>query len=209
MKVLVVGSNGKEGSLIVSESLKRGFDVTGLGLSDNKSEAKKFIKKSVFDLTKEEVSGYDVVVDAFGAWTLETIPNIGNAIIHLANILTGTNIRLIVVGGAGSLYVNEEKTITVDMGPDFPNDWKPLSASHGKGLEYLRQTNDLNWTYISPACNFVSDGERTGSYKLGGELLTLNSKGESVISYADYAICLVDEIENGKHNKQRISVVSK
>ena len=209
MKVLVVGSNGKEGSLIVSESVKRGFEVTGLGLSDNKSEVKNFIKKSVFDLTKEDVSGYDVVVDAFGAWTLETIPNIGNAMIHLADILSGTKTRLIVVGGAGSIYVNEEKTVTVDMGPDFPEDWKPLSASHGRGLNYLRQTTDLNWTYISPACNFVSDGERTGSYKLGGELLTLNSKGESVISYADYAICLVDEIENGTHNKQRISVVSK
>lgn len=84
-----------------------------------------------------------------------------------------------------------------------------ITASHGKGLAYLRETNNLNWTYISPACNFEADGTRTGEYKLGEEYLTLNSHGESVVSYADFAIALVDEIENAKHNKERISVVSK
>ena len=66
----------------------------------------------------------------------------------------------------------------------------------------------MNWTYISPAGDFQADGARTGSYILGGEELVLNSRGESVISYADYAIALVDEIESGKHIKERISVVS-
>lgn len=208
-KILVVGSNGRTGKLIVNEALKKGYDVTGLGLSDNSSNVTTYLKQDVFNLTKEDVEKYDVVVDALGCWTPETIPSIGNAIIHLAQILDGTKTRLIVVGGAGSLYVNKEMTITVDMGPDFPDDWKPLSASHGKGLAYLRQTNNLNWTYISPACNFEAEGTRTGEYKLGGEMLTLNNKGESTISYADFAIALVDEIESGKHNKQRISVVSK
>lgn len=208
-KVLVIGSNGKAGKLIVEESLKKGYQVTGLGLSKNQSSAQNYIEKSLFDLTKEEVENYDVVVDAFGAWTLDTIPNIGNAIIHLAKIMDGLKTRLIVVGGAGSLFVNEEKTITVDMGPDFPDSWKPLSSSHGRGLAYLRTTTNLNWTYVSPACNFVADGVRTGSYQLGGEMLILNSKGESTVSYADYAIAIVDEIENEKHNKERISVVSK
>ena len=66
----------------------------------------------------------------------------------------------------------------------------------------------MNWTYVSPAGDFQADGERTGKYILGGEELVLNSKGESVISYADYAIAMVDEIESGKHIKERISVVS-
>ena len=66
----------------------------------------------------------------------------------------------------------------------------------------------MNWTYVSPAGDFQPDGERTGKYILGGEELVLNSKGESVISYADYAIAMVDEIESGKHIKERISVVS-
>ena len=71
----------------------------------------------------------------------------------------------------------------------------------------MRKRNDVQWTYISPAGDFQADGERSGKYILGGEELVLNSKGESIISYADYAIAMVDEIEKGNHIRQRISVV--
>lgn len=84
----------------------------------------------------------------------------------------------------------------------------PVVNGHGKALEELRKFDDVNWTYVSPAGDFQADGERTGKYILVGEELVLNSKGESVISYADYAIAMVDEIESGKHIKERISVVS-
>jgi putative NADH-flavin reductase len=76
-----------------------------------------------------------------------------------------------------------------------------------KALGELRQRNDVKWTYISPAGDFQADGERSGKYILAGEELTLNSKGESIISYADYAVAMVDEIEKGGHIGQRISVV--
>lgn len=76
-----------------------------------------------------------------------------------------------------------------------------------KALTELRERRDVKWTYISPAGDFQAEGERTGSYILGGEELTLNSRGESVISYADYAIAMVDEAVNGGHIRQRISVV--
>ena len=75
-------------------------------------------------------------------------------------------------------------------------------------LAELRQRNDVRWTFISPAADFRPDGARTGKYILGGEELTLNSRGESVVSYADYAIAMVDEAENGNHIQQRISVVA-
>lgn len=208
MKVLVVASNGRVGRLVVKNAQKKGFDVTGSGKGENLSESRNYIQKNALDLTKEEVSGFDAVIDCAGGWDEKTIKNIPDVMIHLANILKGTKTRLYVVGGAGSLFVNPERTITVDMGKEFPDSWKPLSSAHGKGLAYLRQTKDLNWTYISPACNFVADGEETGTYKLGGENMILNSKGESTISYADYAIALVDVLESGKHNKERISVVS-
>ena len=84
----------------------------------------------------------------------------------------------------------------------------PVVNAHGKALEELRKVDDVKWTYVSPAGDFQADGERTGKYILGGEELVLNSKGQSVISYADYAIAMVDEIESGKHVKERISVVS-
>lgn len=77
-----------------------------------------------------------------------------------------------------------------------------------KALAELRARTDVKWTYISPAGDFQADGARTGKYILGGEELTLNSKGESVISYADYAITMVDEAVGGDHIRQRISVVA-
>ena len=76
-----------------------------------------------------------------------------------------------------------------------------------QALLKLRQHDDVKWTYVSPAADFQADGERTGKYILGGEELTLNSRNESIISYADYAIAMVDEIEKGHHINQRISVV--
>lgn len=209
MKILVVGANGRVGSLVVKEALAKELEVVGLAKEENKSNATKFISKDALDLTKEEVKDYDVVVDAVGGWTSETIPNITNVMIHLADIISNLKTRLVVVGGAGSLFVNKERTITVDMGKDFPDDWKPLSSAHSKGLKYLTGSQNLNWTYISPACDFVSDGIKTNEYQIGGEDLLLNSQGLSTISYADYAIALVDVIISNKYNKEHISVVSK
>ena len=126
----------------------------------------------------------------------------------MAEILKGTDTRLLVVGGAGSLYVNPEHTQTVVDVTPFPDAAMPVVNGHGKALEELRKFEDTRWTYVSPAGDFQAEGERTGKYILGGEELVLNSKGESVISYADYAIAMVDEIESGNHIKERISVVS-
>ena len=78
-----------------------------------------------------------------------------------------------------------------------------------EALAELRERKDVRWTYISPACDFQADGERTGEYILGGEELTLNERGESIISYADFAVAALDEIESGNHVGQRISVVRK
>ena len=162
----------------------------------------------MFDLTLNDLKDSDVVIDAFGAWTEETLPQHSTSLKHLCDILSCTNIRLLIVGGAGSLYVNPEHTLCVSDGPDFPDIFKPLAVAMAKALGELRQRNDVKWTYLSPAGDFQADGVRTGKYILGGEELTLNSKGESVISYADYAIAMIDEAENGKHIQQRFSVVS-
>ncbi len=208
MKMAVVCANGKEGKLIVKEAVERGMDVTAVVRSENRSAAPKAIIKDVFELQADDLKGFDVVVDAFGAWTPETIGGIPKAAEHLSNLLAGTDTRLLVVGGAGSLYVNKEHTVCVADGADFPDAFKPLAAAHDKALRALRTRDDVNWTYISPAGDFQAEGARTGKYILGGEELVLNSKGESVISYADYAIAMVDEAEKGSHINQRISVVS-
>lgn len=209
MNVAVVCANGRTGQLVVKEAVDRGMEVTAIARGENKSVAPRSISKDVFDLTADDLSGFDAVVDAFGAWTPETIPGIPAAMKHLADLVAGTDTRLLVVGGAGSLFVNPEHTATLDMGPDFPEDWKPLSAAHGEGLADLRARTDVKWTYVSPAADFQADGPRTGSYILGGEELTLSEDGVSEVSYADYVIAMVDEIEAGEHVCERISVVRK
>lgn len=209
MKVGVICANGRVGTLVVKEALERGLDVTAVVREENKTAAKNVIQKDLFDLTASDLKGFDVVVDAFGAWKEEELPGHSKSLKHLCDILSGTKTRLVVVGGAGSLYVNPEHTALVCDGPDFPPQFLPLAKAQGKALEELRERNDVQWTFISPAGDFQAEGERTGEYILAGEELTLNSRGESIISYADYAIAMVDEIVSGNHIQQRISVVRK
>ena len=207
MKIAVVCANGKEGKLIVKEAIERGLDVTVVVRGENHSDTEKVIHKDLFALTVSDLENFDVVIDAFGAWTPETLPQHSTSLKHLCDIISGKETRLLIVGGAGSLYVNSELTEQVMDGADFPDVFKPLAENMGKALEELRTRNDVKWTYISPAGDFQADGERTGKYILGGEELTLNAKGDSIISYADYAIAMVDEAVNGNHVQQRISVV--
>ncbi len=208
MRIAVICANGKAGKLIVEEAIARGADVTAVVRGENQSAAKKVIQKDLFDLNAADLEDFDVVVDAFGAWTPETLPQHSTSLKHLCDLVSGKETRLLVVGGAGSLYVNPEHTVQVMDGADFPEMFKPLAANMGRALDELRTRTDVKWTYISPAVDFQADGVRTGKYILGGEELILNSKGESVISYADYAVAMVDEALNGNHIQQRISVVA-
>lgn len=207
MKIAVVCANGKEGKLLVQEAVDRGLDVTAVVRGENRSAAEKVLNKDLFQLTAEDLKGFDVVIDAFGAWTEETLPQHSTSLKHLCDILSGTETRLLVVGGAGSLYVNPEHTACVADGPDFPDAFKPLAAAMAKALSELRERRDVKWTYISPAADFQAEGEKTGKYILGGEELTVNSRGESIISYADYAVAMIDDAVKGNHIQQRISVV--
>ena len=209
MKIAVVCANGKAGKLIVKEAVSRGHKVTAIVRGDNQADAQNVLIKDLFDLTAEDLQGFDVVIDAFGAWTPESLPQHSTSLKHLCDALSGSSARLIVVGGAGSLYVNPEHTLRVMDGDDFPAEFKPLAAAQGKALEELRERSDVRWTFISPAGDFQAEGERTGAYILAGEELRLNDAGESVISYADYAIAMVDEAErtDDAHIQQRISVV--
>ena len=208
-KIAVVAANGRVGALVVKEAVERGLDVTAIVRGENKTEAQHVLVRDALELTAADLAGFDAVVDAAGGWTPETIPAITDVATYLADTVAGTDTRLVVVGGAGSLFVNPEHTATVDEGPDFPEDWKPLSAAHGAALANLRQRKNVKWTYVSPAADFQAEGKRTVEYTLAGEELALNAKGESTVSYADYAIAIVDLIESGEHVCERVSVVSK
>ena len=208
MKIAVVAANGRVSQKVIKEALDRGFSVKAFGRdAENKTASTDYVQKDIMDLTKEDLAGFDAVVDGFGAWKDEDQPMHIKTSQHLCDVLSGTDTRLLIVGGAGSLYVNPEHTVQVKDGADFPAIFMPLANAMGEELDELRKRDDVNWTFISPAGDFQADGDRTGKYILAGEELTLNSKGESIISYADYAIAMVDEIESGDHIKERISVV--
>ena len=210
-KVAVVCAAGKEGRLLVDEAVSRGYDVTGFVRGSDKvaNPKAKTVVKDLFDLTREDLIGFDAVIDAFGAWTPETLPLHRTSLKHLCDVLSGTKVRLLVVGGAGSLYVNPEHTVQVKDLESFPAMFKPLADMQGAALDDLRKRSDVQWTYLSPAGDFVADGERTGEYLLGGEEYFVNDKGESRISYADYAIAMIDEIENANNIQKRFSVIGK
>ena len=209
MKIAVLAANGKLGSLIVKEAVERGNDVTAIVREENKTVAKKSIKKDILDLTENDLKDFDVVITAFGAWTEDTLPLHKTTLEHLSNILANKNTRLLVVGGAGSLYTDDSLKTQLFETSDFPTDYMSVATNMAKGLEVLRKRNDVKWTYISPAGDFDFEAERKGEYQLAGEVFTVNAKGKSEISYADYAIAMVDEAEKGNHINQRISVLWK
>ncbi len=210
-KIAVICAAGKQGKLLVDEAVSRGYDVTGFVRGNDKvaNSKAKTVVKDLFDLTADDLKDFDAVIDAFGAWTPETLPLHKTSLAHLCDILSGTNIRLLVVGGAGSLYVNPEHTVQVKDLESFPEMFKPLANMQGAALDELRKRDDVLWTFLSPAGDFVADGARTGEYLTGGEEYFVNDKGESRISYADYAIAMIDEVENAAHIQQRFSVIGK
>ena len=209
MKIAVVAAAGKAGRKIVTEAASRGVEVTAFVRRKGQivDGAKNVIVKDIMDLTADDLKNFDAVVDAFGTFTPETLPLHTTTSQHLCDVLSGSDVRLLIVGGAGSLYVDKEHTTQIFQTPDFPADYVPTASAQAKELDELRKRDDVKWTFVSPACDFQADGERTGKYLVGGEELILNAAGESVISYADYAVAMVDEILNGEHIRQRISVV--
>ena len=166
------------------------------------------LQKDIFDLTTADLKGFDVVVDAFGTWIEGDLSQHSSSLKKICDLLSKTDTRLLVVGGAGSLYVNAEHTAVISDAADFPAEYKPVAMAMATALGELRQRQDVKWTYLSPAADFQAEGAKTGKYILAGEEFTLNSQGESVISYADYAVAMIDEAVKGNHIQQRISVVA-
>jgi putative NADH-flavin reductase len=209
MKIGIIGASGKAGSMILKEASERGHEVTAIVRSASKmanSDAA-VIEKDIFNLTAADIKGLDVVVNAFGAAPGQEHLHVeaGRKLIELFKQVPET--RLIVVGGAGSLYVDEEKTTQLYDTPEFPKEYLPTAKNQGQNLQDLKEADGLKWTFISPAAFFNPEGKRTGSYQKGQENLIVNTAGESYISYADYAIAVVDEAEKGEHVNERFTVV--
>lgn len=210
MIIGIIGASGKSGNLILKETVERGHVVTAIvrDAAKVKNQNVSVLEKNIFDLKADDIKDFDVVVNAFNAPFGEEHLHVEAGRV-LIEALKGTpQTRLIVVGGAGSLFVDEAKTVRKFDTPEFPDAYLATAKNMGKNLEELQNTSGFQWTYISPAGFFDAEGKRTGSYQKGGDRLVFNSKGQSYISYSDYAIAMLDEIENPQHINERFTVVA-
>lgn len=198
--IALIGASGNAGSRILKELSDRGHRVTGIARSPEKIAKLPNVvpvKGDVFD--KDGLAallrGHDAVISAvhFTASDPDTL---------IAAVRASGVKRYLVVGGAGSLEVAPGKRL-VDQ-PDFPAAYKAEASKGADFLDLLRTVNDLDWTFLSPSAMFVP-GKRTGKFRLGTDSLLAGPDGSS-ISFEDFAIALVDEIETPKHVRARFTV---
>lgn len=208
MKIAIIGANGKVGSLIVDASVIKGYDTTAIMRRSVETKATHTILKDVFNLTREDLSSFDIVVSALAFWQEDTLIMHKTALEHLATILKDLPTQLIVVGGAGSMFIDESRTLQLKDTQTFPPEFKPLASAMAEGLNALRKVHDVNWVYVSPAINFDGDVPKSVDVLIGGEVL-MDVKPNQ-ISYGDYAEALVNLFETmSQYNQQRISLVGK
>jgi putative NADH-flavin reductase len=212
MKIALFGANGTIGHRILQEALNRGHEVTAVlrdsSRFDRESENLRAVEGDVTNAASvaEAVKEHDAVISAIGPKLPDGDPQVLVAAAHA--LLDGTaqaNVkRLIVVGGAGSLEVAPGVRL-VDA-PAFPAAWKGVALAHSDALDVYRNSQaDVDWTYVSPPA-LIEPGERKGSYRVGGDQLLADEKGESRISTEDYAAALLDEVERPRHLRRRFTV---
>jgi len=195
MKIVLFGPTGMIGSRIATELTGRGHEVLGVsraGGTDITDPAQ----------VAAAVTGADAVVCAISNRGAEyTLADVARSL--LDGLRRGGVRRVLVVGGAGSLEVADGHRL-VDT-PDFPEAWKAEATQAADSLAVYRATDDLDWTYVSPAA-FIHPGERTGAYRLGGDRLITDASGTSEISAEDYAIAIADLVDSGEHVRERVGV---
>ncbi|MEE8418930.1 MAG: NAD(P)-dependent oxidoreductase [Dehalococcoidales bacterium] len=210
MKVAIIGASGNIGSAIRDEALSRGHQVTAIVRNPEKitiqNEALTVVKGDVLEGRVDElVKGNDAVISSYNpGWGLEEMHDI--TIEAYDSIISGAKkagIRLLVVGGAGSLEASPGVQVIDTM--DVPPNIKGAILGLREVLYTLRKETGLDWTFLSPAANIAS-GERTGKFRLGKEQLVKDEAGESKISTQDYAIAMIDELEKPQHSGQRFTL---
>lgn len=212
MKVLLFGASGNIGRAIAKELLSRGHSVTGVtrrGVVDGVND-ERFATVSGDATDPATVAslapGHDAVASAVGPAVgrendRDTIVGTTHALVE--GLRKAGVRRLVTIGGAGSLEVAPGKRVLDN--PGFPAMWRANAEAQSEALGIYREVHDLDWTYVSPAAH-IGEGERTGVFRVGGDRLLTDADGQSDISYSDYAVAFVDELEKGSAIRRRISV---
>ena len=205
MKIAIIGATGFVGSGILSEALERGHDVTAIERNPGKLAARPKLTPVKGDATDPDelaalIAGHDLVISAFNPGKDES--GTGTRSIIAAVKQSGVD-RLLAVGGAGTLEVAPGQRL-VDQ-PGFPAEWKDGALKTAAFLDQLRGEADVDWVFVSPAA-MIAPGERTGTYRVGGDQLMTGEDGQSRISIEDYAVAMLDEAEQPRHSRARFSV---
>lgn len=199
--IAIIGATGRAGSQLLEEALRRGHQVTAIARDPSRLQGRAGVTPVALDVTQgaglvQALAGHDVVLSA--AHFASVAPQQIIEPVKRAGVK-----RLLVVGGAGSLLLPSGQRV-IDS-PDFPEAYKAEASAGSVFLDTLRQEDELDWTFLSPSAEFV-EGERTGHYTLGKDHLLIGADGKSWITFADYAIALLDEVETPAHSKQRFTV---
>ncbi|WP_114952833.1 NAD(P)-dependent oxidoreductase [Sphingosinicella terrae] len=201
MKLALIGATGNVGRRLLAEAIRRGHAVTAIARKVADVEIVAGVRPAVGDLTDESgmadlLRGHDAVILSVPFRSLD--------VEAMLRAVKGAGApRLLVVGGAASLEVAPGLAL-VDT-PDFPEFIKPEAIPARAALERLRQEDELDWTYLSPSV-FFGPGERTGRFQLGTDRLLSDEIGKSHISYEDYAVAMLDEIEQPRHRRARFTI---
>lgn len=208
MKIAVLCANGKAGKLIVEEAINKGLEVSAFVRDFSKARFDSkvcVVQKDIFTLESSDLQGFDVIIDAFGEWQNLSLHKAHME--HLVQILSGNRAKFLVVGGAGSLYMDTSHTTMLMDTPDFPQEYLPVARATAEAFDVIKASKGINWVYVSPPAVFIPDAPKSGKYKIIGEEFELNSKGESKISYADYAIAMIEIALDSTYSKQRVGVI--
>jgi putative NADH-flavin reductase len=206
MNVVLFGATGMIGSRVLKELVSRGHTVTAVARDPSRIPNEPGVKAVQGDVLNtaavaEIAKGSDAVISAYSPG-----PNVGVIVDATKSLIAGLKQagvkRFIEVGGAGSLFV--APNVRLIDAPNFPEEYRAIAVAHADALEVLR-TSDLDWTYFSPAA-LIQPGERTGKFRTGEDTLVVDEKGNSHISAEDYAIALVDELENPKYIRRRFTI---
>jgi len=201
MKIAIIGATGRVGTRLVDEALRRGHTVTAVARQAGKLPAQPNLTTRDADAADTKalaaaIAGSDVAISTVRFEHTRAAQIVGA--VKAAGVP-----RLLVVGGAGSLYVAPGVQL-VDT-PGFPDAYKPEALAGRDFLDALRAETALDWTFLSPAALF-EPGTRTGAWRTGGDTLLSDAAGKSWISMEDYAIAMLDEVEKPAHPRQRYSV---
>ena len=213
MNIAVICAAGRSGRTIVFKAVSCGHNVTAFIKPDDrdpKLPSKVRIEiRDLFDLDRETLSRFDAAIDCFGVWDNALADLHMKSVQHLCDCLSGEKTRLMIVGGAGSLYTDAEHNKRFHEDPSFPSDMRVMSAAQSRSFDELAKHKDVRWTYVCPNGIYDFDRPATRRYVIAGEEIVKNDTGAMPIhsvSYGNLAAAMIFLLETGDAVNKRVSV---